>query len=303
MAQFCELVKRNMRLYLRDKGAVFFSLLSMLIVLGLMLLFLGDSSANSLANALSELPGRDPVTDKENATLYVLVWTCAGIVCINAVMVTLTVYTTMIKDRAEGRLAAIYTAPLSRSVISASYVAAAWVCSVIICLLTLGLAEVYYIMQGGEAFSLMAHAKLVGMIMANSFTYAALMYLVAVFVKTEGAWSGLGTVIGTLVGFLGGIYIPIGGIGEGIANAMKCTPVIYGSKMFRGVMTEAIEETIFTGAPDALRSEWNEIMGVEMEAFGAQVSDGACVVILLVCGVIFLAAGALMTGKAKKNNK
>ena len=36
------LLLRNMKIFLRDRGAVFFSLLSMLIVLALMFLFLGN---------------------------------------------------------------------------------------------------------------------------------------------------------------------------------------------------------------------------------------------------------------------
>ncbi len=299
MTQCLELVKRNMRVYLRDKGAVFFSLLSMIIVLGLMLLFLGDMSTNSLTGMLSELPRRNPMEDEANALLYVLAWTCAGIVCINAVTVTNAVYTAMIKDREEGRLASIYTAPVSRGVISASYVIAAWACSVVICLLTLVLAEAYYIVQGGQAFSVLAHVKMLGMILVNSFTYATLMYLLAVLVKTEAAWGGLGTVIGTLVGFLGGIYIPIGGLGDGVAAVMKCTPVIYGAKMFRSVMTEDIGAKIFDGVSDELVTEWSDAMGVTLEIFGKRVSDSACIGMLLVCGLVFLIIGILITGRKK----
>lgn len=303
MVQYFELVKRNMRVYLRDRGAVFFSLLSMLIVLGLMLFFLGDMNVNSLTGVLSELPGRNAEQDADNASLFVMLWTCAGIVCINAPTVTLAVYSSMIKDKTEGRLGSIYTAPISRLSISASYVTAAWICSVIICVITLAISEIYCIIQGGDAFSFIAHLKLLGMIAANSFTYAALMYLAAVLVKTEGAWSGIGTVIGTLVGFLGGIYLPIGSLAEEIGTVLKCVPVIYGAKMFRSVMTEDICAEMFNNAPEELKAEYLEVMGVELDFFGTQVSDTACVVLLLVCGLVFLFAGALVTKSAMKYDR
>ncbi|MGN0165334.1 MAG: ABC transporter permease [Lachnospiraceae bacterium] len=303
MAQFSELVKRNMRIYLRDRGAVFFSLLSMVIVLVLMLFFLGDMNIKSLINALEEIPGRDTAADNDNSEMFIITWTCAGIVSINAVTVTLSVLSSMIKDRTEGRLASIYTAPVSRLTVSASYVATAWVCSVIICILTLAFSEIYCIIKGGEAFSLLAHIKLTGMIAVNSFTYAALMYLMAVLVKTEGAWSGIGTVIGTLVGFLGGIYLPIGSLSDGIGTVMKCTPVIYGAKMFRSVMTEGIGTKLFEAAPDELREEYYNIMGVELEFMGVNVSDAACVVVLLLCGMAFLLAGAVVTQKMSKADR
>lgn len=303
MVQYFELVKRNMRIYLRDRAAVFFSLLSMVIVLALMLFFLGDSYESAITGALAALPDRDASLDADNASMFVLLWTCAGIVSINAVTVTMAVYSAMIKDRSEGRFGSIYTAPISRLTVSASYVTAAWVCSVIICLLTLAISEIYCIIEGGEPFSLMAHLKLIGMIAANSFTYASLMYLAAVLIKTEGAWSGIGTVVGTLVGFLGGIYLPIGELADSIAASLKCLPVIYGTKMFRSVMVEEIGAKLFEGAPDAIRDELYEVLGVELECFGVQVSDTVCVALHLLCGLLFLAAGVLVTKKAVQNDR
>lgn len=303
MSQYIELTKRNIRVYIRDKGAVFFSLLSMLIVLGLMLFFLGDMNIDGLTSALSDFPNRNADTDKKNAELFVMLWTCGGILSINAATVTLAVYSSMINDRTKGVLASIYTAPVSRLTISAAYVTSAWVCSVIICTLTLAISEIYCIINGGDAFSFVSHLKLLGMIMANSFTYASLMYLAAVLVKTEGALSGIGTVIGTLVGFLGGIYLPIGSLSEGIAAGLKFFPVIYGAKMFRSVMTADVCETIFADMPEAFEIEYLDVMGVSLDFFGTRISDIGCISILLVCGAVFLIAGAFVTSIKSKHDR
>ncbi len=303
MMQFAELVKRNIRVYLRDRGAVFFSLLSMLIVLGLMLFFLGDMNISALTDVLAQLPGRDAEADKKKAELFVMLWTCGGILSINAVTVTIAVYSSMIKDRTVGVLNSIYTAPVSRLAISASYITSAWVCSIIICVLTLAISEIYCIIQGGDVFSVMSHLKLLGMIMVNSFTYASLMYLVAILVKTEGAWSGIGTVIGTLVGFLGGIYLPVGALAEEIAAGLKFFPVIYGAKMFRSILTADIAEEIFANTPEILKTEYFDVMGVTIDFFDMQITDTGCVVILLICGAVFLAAGVLVTSAKSKNDR
>ena len=114
MSQLSIITSRNLKQYLRDKGAIFFSLLSMLIVILLMFFFLADSNTNSITDLLSQFPGRDPAKDKENAALLVLAWTCAGIVSINAVTVTQASLSYMIRDRETGTLSSIYTAPVSR---------------------------------------------------------------------------------------------------------------------------------------------------------------------------------------------
>ncbi|MBQ7346290.1 MAG: ABC transporter permease [Oscillospiraceae bacterium] len=303
MSQLSIITSRNLKQYLRDKGAIFFSLLSMFIVILLMFFFLGDSNTDSITSLLAQFPGRDPARDKENASLLVLAWTCAGIVSINAVTVTQASLSYMIRDRETGKLSSIYTAPVSRLTIAAGYVLAAWIASVIVCTATLLITEVYCVSQGMAPFSVFSHLKLLAMICANSFTYAALMYLVAALVKSEGVWGGLGTIIGTLVGFLGGIYFPIGALSEPIAAIMKCTPVIYGTALFRGEMTRAITAQTFEGIPAPVVAQFQQVMGVELTIGDLTLTAAHEIGILLICGMVFLAAGAAVVRFSKKTDR
>lgn len=303
MEQFLAITGRNIKVYLRDKGAVFFSLLSTLIVIGLMMFFLGDMNIESITNLLEQFPGRDAAVDKKNAELLVLSWTSAGIISINAVTVTLATYSGMIKDKVSGKLNALYTAPVSRITIAAGYVAAAWICSVFICVITLVLTEIYGFLKGMDAYLVGEHFKILGFIMVNSFVFATLMYLLAMIAKTEGAWSGLGTVVGTLVGFLGGIYIPIGALSDTIGNLMKCTPVIYSTSMFRRLMNEAVLESTFADIPVELVREYREVMGIDLRVFERTLTVRDEWILLLMCGIIFLAIGACMLKYGKKTDR
>ena len=168
MLQFIELTKRNMKIYFRDLGAIFFSLLTMLIVILLMVLFLGDMSIDNVTDLLSYYPGRNVAADEKNAELLVFAWTGAGILSVNAVTVTMAAYSGMMKDKVSGKLNAIYTSSASRFTIASSYVAAAWAASVLVCILTLVILEVIGVSKGMEWFSVSEHGKLIGMIMANS---------------------------------------------------------------------------------------------------------------------------------------
>lgn len=303
MVKFWELTKRNLLIYFRDKGAVFGSLLSMLIIIALMLFFLGDMSVENITELLSGLPGRDTSNDESNAELLVLAWTVAGIIPINAAMVSLSALSSIIKDKTSGKINSIYTSPVSRLTIALSYISAACVASVIICLLTLAVSEIYLCSGGLAAFTFSEHMKIFGMIIVNSFTYSAIMYLFAVLVKSEGAWSGFGTVIGTLVGFFGGIYLPIGQLSEGLAGVMKCTPVIYGTAMFRSVMTSTITNTTFANAPDVMTEEFRKVMGIDLEAFGSIVPPAVCVAVVIGFGILFTAAGAVTTSLMKRKDR
>lgn len=303
MDQFMAITGRNLKIYFRDRGAVFFSLLSMLIVILLMTFFLGDMMADSTVRILSEFPGRNELTDKSNAGLLVLSWNFAGILSINAVTVTLAVYAVMIKDRVSGKLNSIYTAPVSRGIITAGYIAAAWVASVVVCLVTLMITEIYGMMKGMDAFSVFTHIQILGLIMVNSFVYASFMYLLAMITRTEGAWSGIGTVVGTLVGFLGGIYIPIGDLSETVGTIMKCTPVIYGTSMFRSVMTKDIVELTFSGIPEEVLEEYRIVTGIHLEIFDKTIGITEEWIGLLICGIILLIAGIMMLQYGRKSDR
>lgn len=303
MEQLMAMTGRNLKLYFRDKGAVFFSLLSMLIVICLMMFFLGDMNVEGVTELLSQLPDRDTVADEKNAELLILAWTCAGILSINAVTVTLAVYSVMIKDRESGKLNSIYTAPVSRTVIAVGYIVAAWIASVCVCLLTLCMTEGYCIMKGMEPFSFESHVQLLGMILLNSFVYAAFMYVLAMIAKTEGAWSGIGMVIGTLVGFLGGIYIPIGTLSETVGNLVKCTPVIYGTAMFRSVMTQEIVDKTFAGLQEEIIEEYCTVMGIHLECFGRKIGVTEEVLLLLLCGILFLVVSVILLKYSKKTDR
>ena len=301
MTKFLYLTKRNLLLYFRDRGAVFFSLLSMLIIIALMLFFLGDMHINGIVEMLSALPAHDTADDKKNAEIFMLTWTFAGIIPINAAMVALSTLSSIIKDKETGKSRAIHTAPISHFTITISYITAACIASVLICLITLAISESYLCIKGMEMFTFAEHIKLFGMILANSFTYSAIMYLCAVFVKSEGAWSGLGTVAGTLVGFLGGIYLPIGNLSEGLQNVLGCTPVIYGTVMFRNVMTSGITNVMFADAPSEMVDKTQRIMGIDYSVFGSSVSAAECVTTVLVFGLVFTMLGAAAT--VFKNHK
>lgn len=300
MTQVSTLIGRNLKRYFRDKGTVFFSLLTMVIVIALMLFFLGDMYVNSTVETAKEMQIENIEQVEKNMELYLLLWTVAGILAVNTVTVTLTLIGFRINDAAEHKMQSFFISPVSRLKISLGYIGAAWICSMFIGLITLAISEIYVASQGGELFTVIEMLEIIGMVAVNSFTYAALMNFISLFVKKEGAWSGFGTVIGTLVGFLGAIYIPIGGLPEGVQSFLKFTPVLHGTAMLRSVMTERAAENLFAGfgaMGEALTTEYAEEMGVTI-SFGENIIPvWGEVAIFLICGIILAGASVIISRK------
>lgn len=300
MTQIKTLIGRNLKRYFRDKGTVFFSLLTMLIVIALMLFFLGDMYVNDLVEMAEEMHIANLEQVETNMRLYFLLWTVAGILAVNTVTVTLTLVGFRIKDSAEHKMQSFFISPISRLKLSLGYIGAAWICSMLIGLITLIISEIYVVSQGAQAFSVIEILEILGMLAANSFTYAALMNFISLFVKEEGAWSGFGTVIGTLVGFLGAIYIPMGGLPDGVQSFLKCTPVLYGTSMLRSVMTDRAAETLFADfgeLGETIAAEYTKEMGVTV-SFGENILPvWGEVAIILICGIILAGASVIVSRK------
>lgn len=273
MREMYYLMKRNMLIYIRDYVSVFFSMLSMLIVLALMVIFLGDMNSENVVNALAQLGGvRDTAADEKNASYLIQMWTLAGILEVNAVTITLTVIGTMVQDEAKNRLASFYMAPVRRVKIALGYIFSAWIVGTGMCALTLIVGEIYMALCGHPLLGAMEWLKLFGMIALNTLTYASLSYLLALFIHSESARSSIMTIVGTLVGFLGAIYLPVSMLPDSVTKVLKCLPMLHGAAMMRTVCTDNAIEKTFEGLPETAADMFREQMGVSVFVKNKEIS-------------------------------
>ncbi len=282
MKEIYVLVKRNILIFVRDRASVFFSILSMLIVLMLMVVFLGNMNMDNTVELLEQYGGvRDAALDREHARSLISMWTLAGVLLVNCVTVPMTVMGNMVTDETEGRLAAFYVAPVKRSKIALGYILASWMIGILLCLLTLITGEGYLLACGVEMLGASDCAVLVGMILANTFLYSAVAYLLALFIHSTGAWSGMLTVIGTLVGFVGAIYLPVGMLPEKIASVLKAFPVLHGAAMMRRVCTSKILTATFDGVPGKVAEIYQTEMGITISLNEQIISDFTSVLFVI----------------------
>ncbi|WP_099466542.1 ABC transporter permease [Konateibacter massiliensis] len=295
MNTLVSLIKRNILIYLRDRTAVFFSLLSMIIVIGLMILFLGNMNKNEVVNLLGQYGSqRDADLDAKNAEVLIQVWTIAGLLVVNALTVSLTMIGTKVEDEAKGRLASFYVAPIRRSSMAGGYVVAAMLVASFICFITLGISQLYLFFMGSSLFTGVQLVKIAGIILANSFTYTSLLFLVALFVHSTSAWAALETIMGTLVGFVGAIYLPMGMLPDSVQSVLKCLPILHGISLMRKVCTEFALENTFSGLPGELSKGYQSYMGITVEYKDELVSSGFSLIFLLMCGIIALILSSIL---------
>lgn len=304
MREVYYLTKRNCLIYFRDKAAVFFSVLSMMIVLALMVIFLGSMNSEEVVSILAEYGGeRNTALDEKNAEYLIQLWTLAGILVVNSVTVTLTVMGAMVQDETRKRIMAFYVTPVNRFKLVLGYTFSAWLVGIVMCVLTLFVGEVYFVLQGNGMLPVFSLLKLCGMICVNTFTFSALGYLMALFVHSDSAWSGLLTIIGTLVGFVGGIYLTMGFLSETVQTVLKCLPVLHGVSMMRQVSVEAALADTFAGLPEEVTKVFEEMMGIKVYVGEHCISVPEQLAILAAYAIIAIVAAALINRKRRLKDR
>lgn len=304
MREIFYLFKRNMLLYVRDYVSVFFSILSMLIVLALMVVFLGNMNSENVVDALAAFGGvRDTAADEKNASYLIQMWTLAGILEVNAVTITLTIMGTMVQDEAKNRLASFYMAPVRRIKIALGYIISSWIVGTVMCVLTLIVGEGYMAVCGHPVLSAANCLKILGMIVIHTFVYASVSYLIALFIHSESAWSSIFTIIGTLVGFVGAIYLPMSMLPDKVGSVLKCLPVLHGAAMLRRVCTEDAIANTFSGLPEIAGELFREQMGVTIFVKDQEISLQSQLLFMMICAIIAIIVSAWISNRRKLKDR
>ncbi|HWT74715.1 MAG TPA: ABC transporter permease [Mobilitalea sp.] len=289
------LIKRNILVYARDRSNIFFSLLSMLIIIGLMVIFLAKMNADNVVGLLNQYGGvRDEAVDRSNVEQLVILWALAGIVVVNSVTITLTMIGIMVEDEVHKKLSSFYVSPVNRGVFVMGYIISAIIMGTVMCVLTLAIGEAYIGIMGGTLLTLNQVIKILYYIILNVFTSAGMVFFMVNFVHSRSALSGLDTIVGTFVGFMAGIYLPMGMLPEKVQTVLKCLPLVHGCSFLRDTITQQSIAATFSNCPQELIDGYKEYMGITVSFNDKLVSGGIKVAFLVISGIIFIAVSAIM---------
>lgn len=243
-----QIARRNIKVFFRDRSSVFFSLMAVFIIIGLYAVFLGDN----LKKGFEGLPGVDFLLNS---------WVMAGILSVTAVTTTMGAFGIMVEDRTRKISKDFFSSPLKRSSLAAGYILSSVVIGILMSLLTFVVAEVYIVLTGGTILPFLDILKVLGLILLSVFAGSAMIFFLVTLFKSQNAFATASTVIGTLIGFITGIYMPVGVLPEAVQWIVKCFPISHAALLLRQVLTAAPMEATFAGAPAEMARGYAEELG------------------------------------------
>lgn len=278
---------RNCKVFLRDRASVFFSFLSVFIIIGLYVLFLGDVMKQS-------------VRDMPSGAAMMDCWIMAGMLAAATFTTTMGSLGTMVEDRALKIRKDFDCSPLRRSSIAGGYMISALMLGFVLCVVTLLLAEGYIVLNGGGWLSLAQTLQVLGVVSLSVLASSGMLFFIVSFLKTNNAFGGLSTVTGTLIGFITGIYIPIGSLPAPVQAVIKCFPISHAAVLLRQIMMRAPMDAAFAAAPQAVREGMQQELGIVFKYGGYTAEPWLHLTVLAMTAAVFFALSVWRIAKANR---
>ena len=279
------MVKRNIKLFFKDKGMFFTALITPAILLVLYATFLGNVYRDSFTTSLPEnLKLSEKIIDGCVGGQLV-----SSILAVSCVTVAFCSNMLMVQDKANGSINDIKITSVGGATLAVSYYVATLASTLIICFSATGicfgyLAYVGWYMSATDVIKLFLDVFLLSMF------GTALSSIINFFLSTQGQISAVGTIISSGYGFICGAYMPISQFSEVLQTVISFLPGTYGTSLLRNhAMRGAFEAMADEGVPSEAIEMLKDVIDCNLYFFDQSVGEG--IMYSIVIGTVILLLG------------
>ena len=294
MTGLFSLTARNIKLYFKDKGLFFSSLITPMILLVLYGTFLKNVFTDSFRSALAAAGAgvSDAVIDG-----------CVGgqlissLLAVSCVTVAFCSNLMMIKDKTSGARHDLTITPVKPGALALGYYLATLSSTLIISFAALAVSLGYLAAVGWYLSALDVVLIVLDVFLLTMFG-TALSSCVNFFLSTDGQASAVGTIVSAGYGFICGAYMPISGFSAGLQKVLSFLPGTYGTSLLHNHwMRGALDEMGSSGVPSQVICAIRDGIDCNIYFSGKAVSEPAMFLIVagsvLVVTAIYILINAL----------
>ena len=225
------MIKRNIKMFFKDKGLFFTSLITPIILLILYSTFLGNVYEGSFKQILTAIAPGLEIPEK-------LINGCVGGQLFSSLLAVCTVTVTfcsnmlMVQDKVHGSINDLTITPIKGSTLALGYYIATAVTTLVICLLATSACLIYIAIIGWYITFTDIMLILLDVFILVMFG-TALSSIINYFLSSQGQISAVGSMVSAGYGFICGAYMPISQFSEGLQNFVSFLPGTYGTSLLR----------------------------------------------------------------------
>lgn len=277
MTGLYNLTKRNCKLFFKDKGMFFTSLITPIILLVLYATFLAKVYRDSFSSAL---PAGFSIKQKLiDATVGGELF--SSLLAVSCVTVSFCCNMLMVQDKVSGARHDLTVSPVKSSVLSLSYYISTLISTLLVCLAATAACFIY-LGTIGWYMSLKDVMFIILDVFLLTLFGTALSSVINVFLSSQGQISAVGTVVSAGYGFICGAYMPISQFGKGLQRFIMFLPGTYGTSLLRNhAMSGVLNEMKNTGFPNEVLSAIKDSVDCNLYFFDNKVSIDAMYAVLI----------------------
>lgn len=241
------LIKRNIKLFFKDKGLFFSSLITPVILLVLYATFLKNVYVEAFeSNVIGK--GIDVAEDLING--FVGGELISSLLAVCCVTVAFCSNFLIVQDKVNKTIKDLTVSPIKRSTLALGYYFANLISTLIICYAALAIC-LLYILKMGWYLGAQDVALLVLDVLLLVLFGTALSSIINHFLSSQGQISAVGTIVSAGYGFVCGAYMPISQFSDGLQKAISFLPGTYGTALIRNhALRGCFEELEDIGFPN-----------------------------------------------------
>ena len=272
------LIRRDMKLYFKDKGMFFSSLITPVILLVLYVTFLKKVFDDSFRSALTEAGA---VVSDSIINGVVGGQLVSSLLAVSCVTVAFCSNLLMIKDKTSGARHDLTITPVRPAVMAMGYYMASLLSTLIVTLTAAAVCLGYLAWAGWYLTAGDVAALLLDVLLLTMFG-TALSSCINFWLTTDGQASAVGTIVSAGYGFICGAYMPMSNFGEGLQKVLSFLPGTYGTSLLRNhTMGGAFAEMERLGFPNQVVEAIRSSVDCNLFFFGHQVTNGQMYLILV----------------------
>ena len=234
---FIGLTKRNMLVFFTDKGTLFFSMLTPMIILLLYILFLKNSLLSSLKDAAT---GLENLVAAKDMAQFVNGLLLTGIISSALITIPYNALEIIVRDREDKVDLDMLSTPVKRFEIILSYFCAAVISAFMQTMVVLAVGIGILSMSGDMYLSAADIVKLVGAVFLGTVSSTSVFMVVMMFFKSMGTCGAFMGILSAVSGFVIGAYMPLSQFNKGIQNVCNLVPATGITVLIRNYLTGGI---------------------------------------------------------------
>ena len=293
------LIYRNTKLYFKDKGMFFTSLITPVILLVLYTTFLGSVYEDSFRSALEAAHASVPDALLHGCVGGQLV---SSLLAVSCVTVPFCSNLLMVQDKISGARHDLTVAPVRAATLALGYYLATLVSSLLICLAAAGVCLGYLGIVGWYLSAADVASLVLDVVLLVLFG-TALSSCIIFPLRTNGQASAVGTIVSAGYGFVCGAYMPISNFSTGLQRVLSFFPGTYGTGLLRNhVLRGTFAEMTAQGFPDAVVTAIRDSVDCNLYFFSHLVQPGTMLLVLGLADAVLIGAYVAMNAAAKRND-